>query len=125
MTSKLLMALAVSGFIAGSVVPVYAQSSNVGPLSPSGGQSDSSGSGVSSGELTADDVLPDDPWGEMDIDMSAALSTDLTPAQMADLKARCDVIIANTDRYDASFVTFCQTNETALSKAGSDKGTTQ
>ena len=77
MTSKLLMALAVGGFIAGSVVPVYAQSSNVGPLSPSGGQTESSGSGVSSGELTADDVLPDDPWGDMEIDMSAGLSSDL------------------------------------------------
>jgi hypothetical protein len=117
MTSKLLMALAIGGLIAGSAVPVYSQS---GPVSPSGGQSEASGS--ETGGLTVDSVLPDDPWGDMEIDMSAGLSSDLTPAQMADLKARCDIIVANPARYDASFVTFCQTNATALSEAGSDKG---
>jgi hypothetical protein len=118
MTSKLLMALAIGGLIAGTV-PVYSQS---GPVSPSGGQSDTSGSGQSSGDLTVDTVLPDDPWGDMEIDLNAGLSGDLTPAQMADVKARCDIIVANPDRYDASFVTFCNTNASALSEAGSDKG---
>jgi hypothetical protein len=111
MKSKLLVALAFGGLLAGTSL-AFAQSA-AGPASPSGGAGDATKNPAS---MTEEDVNPSSPWGEMTIDMSADLnSSGLTNSQFSELRQRCDIIVANPSRYDASYVTYCQTNQQGLS----------
>jgi opacity protein-like surface antigen len=120
MKSKLFAAVALTALMATSSMPAVAQS-----VSPSGGQSDATGApSTGSGEFTVDNVMPDQPFGDMELDMSAALPGNMSAEQMAELSGRCDVITANKEKYDPRYSTFCESNASSLTKPGSDQGTT-
>ena len=64
--------------------------------------------------MTADQVDPKAPFGEMKLDMTVPMGADMSAEDRAQLKARCDVIMANKDRYDPPTNTYCETNKDAM-----------
>ncbi len=64
--------------------------------------------------LSVRDVDSMRPFGDLDVTLTwadprtvAAWMTNLSDAQQADVRARCDVMVANPDRYDVSYRVWC------------------
>src|SRR5690606_30717744 len=58
---------------------------------------------------TTENLDPADPCGDMEVDMTRAPNAgEVTDEQMADIRARCETILANRDTYGPAASGYCE-----------------